>query len=232
MGLDAVELVMKVEEVFDIKVDERDVDHLQTVGDLYDYIVSKIKKVEVGNCLVTATFEKIEHGLKKCGINEQVGPATELVDVLPKSHRRKFWSQLQRSVGLTLPNLVRPTWVVNLSAILVVLLAGVIAFGVRGEALPEIVFPLVGLIGLVFFWWLFSRLTEPMATEFGLSFSSFLGLSERVLALNTKEISKENGSFGDKDIWIILRSIIVDTLSVDENEVTREANLIRDLGCN
>ncbi len=39
MGLDVVELVMEVEEEFDIKIPDGDYEFLATVGDFHKYIV-------------------------------------------------------------------------------------------------------------------------------------------------------------------------------------------------
>jgi hypothetical protein len=41
MGLDSVELVMAVEEAFAFDIPDRDVRHLETVGQLRDYVVRR-----------------------------------------------------------------------------------------------------------------------------------------------------------------------------------------------
>lgn len=43
MGLDSVELVMSVEEAFEIAVDDEDAPDLTTVGRLHRYVVSKLQ---------------------------------------------------------------------------------------------------------------------------------------------------------------------------------------------
>jgi acyl carrier protein len=47
MGLDIVELVMTVEETFDIEIPDRDAERLRTVGDLYWYLREHAPDVSV-----------------------------------------------------------------------------------------------------------------------------------------------------------------------------------------
>lgn len=42
-SLDVVQMVMAIEEAFDIEIDDDDVEGLKTVGDLVDYIEEKTK---------------------------------------------------------------------------------------------------------------------------------------------------------------------------------------------
>ena len=42
MGLDTVELVMDVEEKFDIEISDRDASKIETVGQLYDTVLAKL----------------------------------------------------------------------------------------------------------------------------------------------------------------------------------------------
>ncbi len=43
-SLDVVELVMKIEEEFDIEVPDQDAEKIQTVGDAVEYIKAKLQK--------------------------------------------------------------------------------------------------------------------------------------------------------------------------------------------
>jgi hypothetical protein len=55
MGLDTVELIMEVEEAFDIKIPDEDAEKLRTIGDLHHYIANKLQLVS-GPCLSSAAF--------------------------------------------------------------------------------------------------------------------------------------------------------------------------------
>ena len=231
MGLDTVELVMNVEEAFDIRIDDSDAEHLQTVGELHDYIVARITMARTGTCLTASTFYKIKNGLHDCGVIERFSPSSKLTDFFPKTDRREFWVKLQDSTELRFPNLVRPNWVVNLATIVTLALSIGVALILMGDSAPEFWFPLIGVFCILGFGLFFAMISEPMATEIDTSFSSFRGLSERALALNAGKINNEHGPLGNNDVWVILREIIVDTLGVDHDEITRDANFVKDLGC-
>lgn len=231
MGLDTVELLMNVENAFDIKIDNRDAEHIQTVGELHDYVVARIRMAKAGTCLTASTFYKIKTGLNNCGITERFGPSTKLADIFPTKNRQKFWSKLQDSIELRFPDLVRPGWVVNLAITITLALSSGFAFLLMGDSIPEIWFPLIGISCFFGIGLFLAKISEPMATEFGPSFDSFRGLSERALALNAGKINNERGPLGNNDVWVILREIIIDTLGVDYEKITRDANFVKDLGC-
>jgi acyl carrier protein len=44
MGMDIVELVLRVEEVFDISIDDREAEAIVTVGLLYEYVLRKLEE--------------------------------------------------------------------------------------------------------------------------------------------------------------------------------------------
>ena len=231
MGLGTVELVMNVEEAFDIQIDDSDAEHIQTVGELHDYIVVRITMARTGTCLTASTFYKIRNGLHDCGVTERFAPSSKLAEFFPRTDRREFWVKLQESTELRFPNLVRPNWVVSLATILTLLLSMCVALILMGDSEPEYWFPLIGIFCVFGFGIFFAIISKPMATEFDTSFSSFRGLSERALALNAGKITKEHGPLGNNDVWVVLREIIVDTLGVDHNEIKRDANFVKDMGC-
>ena len=231
MGLDTVELVMSVEEAFEIQIDDQDAEHIQTVGELHDYIVARITMARTGTCLTASTFYRIKNGLNECGVNERFGPSSKLAEIFPDTNRRDFWAKLQDSIELRFPDLVRPNWVVNLATIVTLALSIGVAYLLMGDSAPEFWFPLIGILSLFGFGLFAAKISEPMATEFDTSFASFRGLAERALALNAGKINNEYGPLGNNDVWVVLREIIVDTLGVDHDEIKRDANFVKDLGC-
>ena len=84
---------------------------------------------------------------------------------------------------------------------------------------------------LLLFLWLGALLTRSFATDFAHGLHSFRDLSERVLVLNAESLTIRHGKMGRNDTWLILKSIIIDVLSVDDDEITRDADIYRDLGC-
>ena len=231
MGLDTIELVMDVEETFNIKIADEDAQTLETVGDLYDHVIKNVATAPTGKCLTASAFYDVRAALADCGIQDRFGPSTPLTAVLPRSKRRSFWSNLSRSMGLKLPSLVRPSWVVKLNILATFASSGAAAYWLMGSEHTEILFPLLALPSLFLFGYLAAVATQPLATNYAPSFETFRGLSEQLVAINFKEISAKHGPMGRNDVWAVLRRLIATNLGVDENEVIREANFVRDLGC-
>jgi len=228
MGLDTVELVMEVEESFGIKIPDNDAQKIKTVGDLFEFIKARTELAPAGTCLTAATFYDIRKGLRNLGIEKRFGPSTSLANILPARDRRTFWSRLARNSKLRLPRLVRPSWIImaNVAITLSASLGIAIVFS-QGEV-PGL---LVGIMCLFLFGFLTRYITTPFATNFATEFCTFRGLSERVLALNPTKLKNDHGPMGPNDIWIILRELIIQQLGVDYDEVTADANFVKDLGC-
>ena len=222
MGLDTAELVMNVEDAFDIKIPDDQSPALTTVGELYDYILAQTELPLTGTCLTAAAFYELRAGLADLGVTTRFAPSTKLVEILPHTNRR----QLSQAKQLKLPDLVRPNWLTLTSTAVTIAASAFAASLTMGNNNTEILFPLIGIICLFVFGFLMAWLTEPFATKFDESFCSFRGLSERVLALNRTKFKNEHGSMGRNDIWVVLREVVVDTLGVDHDEVTRDASFV------
>ena len=231
MGLDTVELVMNVEDAFGISIPDDKSPVLTTVGELYDYILTQKQLPLSGSCLTASAFYELRSGLADLGVTARFGPSTRLNEILPETDRRDFWRRLAHAKQLKLPTLVRPSWLTLASSIVTVIASALTAYIAMGNRITAILFPLVGVTCLFVFGYLMAWFTQPFATNFDESFVSFRGLSERVLALNRTKFENEHGLMGRNDIWVVLREIIVDTLGVDHDEITRESSFVKDLGC-
>ena len=115
MGLDLVELVMRIEETFSISNSDKDAQKIFTVGQCYDYILSKIdrSKSQDQPCLSSAVFYRLRRGLMEqfAIARSEVTPRAELSRLIPMGNRPMNWDQLAQSIDLALPPLVRPTFV-------------------------------------------------------------------------------------------------------------------------
>src|SRR5262249_16894428 len=65
MGLDTVELVMEVEEAFGITIPDQEAEKIQTVGDLYHYILATLggPPLTTPGCLSAAAFYRLRRQL-------------------------------------------------------------------------------------------------------------------------------------------------------------------------
>ncbi|MEO1259411.1 MAG: hypothetical protein AAFZ15_11470, partial [Bacteroidota bacterium] len=110
MGLDSVELVVKMEDNFGIEISNVEAEQIYTVGDFYECILRKIKIKENRACQSQKLFYKIRKILHEdfnC-TNEKIKPDLRLENIFPKYRRKEDWHKLQRKLNLNLPILHPP----------------------------------------------------------------------------------------------------------------------------
>src|SRR5262245_25707207 len=119
MGLDTVELVIEVEEEFNIKINDRDAEKVLTVGQLHDYIVERLplnspwKITPAGElalaepCLTAAAFYRLRRAFAEVSghAHSAIRPATPIHERIPAWGRRKLWKRARQKLGLKLPGI-------------------------------------------------------------------------------------------------------------------------------
>lgn len=112
MGLDGVELVMAVEEEFDISIDDAAAGKLLTPRLLTDYVLSKVTTTTTDVCLTQRAFNLLRKSLIRHGgwKRSEIKPKKRLSVLLPKNQRHKIiqkaiWSWAsKRCQSLFAPN--------------------------------------------------------------------------------------------------------------------------------
>lgn len=233
MGLDTVELVMEVEDAFDVEIPDDRAGQMLTVGDLYDFIVESKRDVvdPRGICLSAATFFAIRRAL----ISEidilprSLRPRTSVQATLPTTGRRTLWAKLQSSLDLKLPTLCRPKWLVAISTALAIIATLLVSVLVYQEWGPNHAV-WIGILSLVLIGVIASLITAPFATLPRPIFVTFRGLSNVVLAHNYAKLSQKFNTWNPADVWDALQIIIVEQLGVNSELVTKDASFVKDLG--
>lgn len=109
MGLDGVELVLSVEEEFEIGIDDADAINITTPRILADYVVSRLgtQCADNGRCLSQAAFYRIRSVLvKQFGARRKDVQPTSPLDRFLKNNMRRQWHELASAVEATqLPGL-------------------------------------------------------------------------------------------------------------------------------
>ena len=122
MGLDTVELVMEIEEAFDISIPDDRASKMLTVGDVYEFILEKTadSTLKSDTCLSAAAFYEFRKHVRSLGLSHsEIRPKTKLDRVIPFIGRRSYWQKLSSRMDLRFPLLVRPSWIVLLNCMLV-----------------------------------------------------------------------------------------------------------------
>jgi hypothetical protein len=236
MGLDTVELVMEIEEAFDLTIPDEEAEKIQTIGQAYRYILARLDGPVDGTavCLSAATFYFLRRKLMGCLRIQRprIRPDSALEDLIPAANRRVHWHRLRESLGWKLPDLLRPDWVglailgliLSWSAFVVLAWSGLTGFA-PAAAVP-------GLLALVAGAFLLGRSvyrrTEPLAI--GFPSPEIRGLIPILLVRNLAKIRGPNprGWHAD-EVWETLITIVAAQSGVAPDQLTESTSFVWDL---
>jgi acyl carrier protein len=233
MGMDSVEIVMRVEEEFAITLSDEEAGGVRTVGQLYSLVLSKIETSDSDR--ISQAFYRLRRAIMRClGVPRgAVRPSTPLRVLMPPATRRAAWSSLAEVSGLTFPTLRHPRWARD--SIRVLTVAAAIAFlaGMIDWTQPSGIFwlPLSAATGVAAFASLRAlyAVTAFLAREFPVRTAG--QLAETLLVTNPAEFtSTAIQPLSRREVWLRLAQIISDQLSLDPEEIVPEARFAEDLG--
>jgi len=220
MGLDAVELLMAVEEKFGVSITDEEATKAVTVGDLKQLVKTKLDVIDADGCLTQRAFHLIrKKATAEFGVlRRNLKPDTTLETVVPQSTRRESWHNFQVALGVAeLPELVRPH-TVNLT-IIVLVLSGIV-LPVWYGALHAQHFGQWMLFGAVLgclVGWGSAVLTRPMKTGFRAGYDRVGDLARFLVANYPQQIGKpRTAKWTEEEISCLLREVIIDKLGVTD----------------
>jgi acyl carrier protein len=232
MGMDGVEIVLRVEEAFDIRIEDAEAGSIRTPGQLIELIRSKITSVESSACLNHKAFNRVRRFiLQRYNINRgAITPRTVLASIVTKKDRKQFLADLRTELQIYYkpPGLVAPRWF-HLLYPAFVLLAGLcggwwayrdahanaIAGGFAGAALLAL---LVSLLGL-----------KLLATQFPETIATVGDLALWVKTYKPDLIHDLKKAWTKEQIADAVRGIVTDVLGC-QKAYREEARFVEDLG--
>jgi len=231
MGLDTVELVMDIEEAFDISIPDDRASRMLTVGDVYEFILEKTADASLKGdaCLTAATFYEFRRQLRNMGYPVVgIRPNSNVQNAIPLIHRRSIWKSLSTNMDLEFPKLQRPSWLSILNCMIV----SVIVFGCFGAFIQVSVFLglVVSALGCIVSVAFLLFLTRPFAIYPSPTCWTIRGLVTNLVALNFKKLTARYSTRNPKDIWNALQLIVAEQLGIDKKLVVPHARFVQDLG--
>jgi len=229
MGLDSVELLLEVEETFDISIPDEEVCQISTVGELHKSILEKMRtKGSLTGCGTQKSFYKLRRTLTNCFADDRckIRTHTPTEEIFPLTNRKKLWKQFRQNIDLRIPDLQRPSWLicvlgVPLICLLVVLLLKLcVLIGWQwGIASTFLVFILL--------LYLLTIATRPLAVVFPSDSTTLGKLARSLLRMNFAKITQ--GEHTDSEAWNILCSIIAEQIGVKPEVIKPESSFVKDL---
>jgi hypothetical protein len=226
VGEDTWELFEAIEESF--AVDLGDYYGLAgiSVGELSEKICMLANYPAEDRCLSSAAFYRLRRafdslfGVPRSGIR----PSTLVRELLPWKSRKSQWRSLEEHLGLNLPKLMFPSWL-----LLLCLVASI--------ALPVSVREFLGLkinwfalflgSALLFFWMVVACV--PLARTLLPSYGTMGGLAKVVLARNYATFAAQNGSSPERGVLSALRLLIAVNVGIEPEEISTETRIPSDL---
>lgn len=231
MGLDTVELIMDIEEAFDITIPDDRASRMLTVGDVYDFILEQTAGVptKTDTCLTAATFYELRRHIRSIGLSTaEFRPKSKLNQAIPFVGRRAYWRELGSRMQLRFPSLCRPSWLSLLNVLIVVTLSFA---SLLFLALGNTVTGLAVTAGLcVLSAVVLSVLTRPLAIYPPSTCTTIGDLITNIVATNYTILSVRYSTRSPSDIWNALQFIVSEQLGVDQNAVVPNARFVQDLG--
>jgi len=107
MGLDLVELVMRVEEEFSVEISDAEASKATTVGALHKLLVKKLDPAEPRTCMTSAAFYRTRKALMEAvGVpRNSIRPFTPLGELFADADRVSRWSAFRNAMKLQTPDI-------------------------------------------------------------------------------------------------------------------------------
>lgn len=227
MGLDGLELILRVEDAFGINIPNEEASRIVTIGDMYQSILPKLRGNYSAQCLTARAFYRLRQALIGEGVatRSAVRPQTPLDQAVPPRTRRRLWPVLTRRLELKLPALRRPSW---LTLGILVAVGLWMALGLpaveRWAALPSLWVYGIGVAALC----LAFMATRPFATT-PRGCTTVGDLARTMARDNFAAISRDLATVNEKEVWESLVGIISDDLGVRQTDLKAETRFVQDL---
>ena len=225
MDWDLFGILPSVEDAFGLAIPDEDAARFNTVGKLYDYLLTRRFHGIQDPCLNSIAFHRIRRAIMSILRipRDEVRESTSLSAII-SSRRCRTWRAIAKATGFRLPMLRRPHRVV-MTATLAAIGLGVwvpLIFGLkplRGANLAAIFS--IAAFGYLFYW-----LTALLAREFPPDVATVGQLAKATLARNYQPILAESKkSATDAEVWDTLRRIVGEQLGISPDEITGEMEL-------
>jgi acyl carrier protein len=226
MGLDTVELVMAIEEAFEIAIPDEAAERIVTVRDAIDYVYSQVEHSDTKVCLSQRAFYRLRRTAQEAlGVDRtRIRPATPWDTLIPIEQRRDLWLRLKTAAGAdTWPELERSP---NARSLIVALVVGSAATAL--VAAPS--YNLAAAIGsAALAAWLSMRATAHWQLHFAHHTATVGQVAELLVPDLPAEWRQSEKRWTREQVRAVVRKIVIEHLNVDP-AFGDDASFIDDLG--
>jgi len=234
MGLDGVEIVMAIEEAFDIRIEDAEAVKIVTPGDLIEMVMTKVQLGGAAGCLTQRSFNLVRSVLlRDLPLKRKaIAPATPMAALVAKPLRRKLLEQwaVEFQTG-PFPALVRPRWLVNLLSTACVVAGAGFAVALHKLA-PSVSWraaAISGALAAVAAGYAAAAATRRWRLEFPFLAATVGDAARFVTAHKGDWGAKVSGRWTREQVAARVREIVIDMLAC-EAAYREDASFVQDLG--
>ncbi len=231
MGLDSVEILMKVEDTFGIKIPDQEAQQILTIGDFHNAVWQHLSGKQSDKCKSQHLFYKLR---KSFADSFNFSPQKLKIDtspeeIFPKTNRRQKYLSFAETTNLKLPDLVlTKPWstfltVFGLATIIGGLATSLILIIFFDISKWTLLIPVAGIIVTL----LLSELLNPKRTA--IEEITIREFTQHTLALNYSTLVTSEGT-NRQEMESVINHIIADMVGLDLEEITSEKKIADDLG--
>jgi hypothetical protein len=225
MGMDAVEIVMAVEEQFGISIPDHEAEKISTPRMLINLVLEKVKTNGKDVCRTQRAFYVLRRFLmQSAGVpREQITLAKNLRHFIQPQDEAKFWADLQQHLDAKIwprLELSQSAFIFISSAFLVSVTFGLVL--VNTFAIAGLVF--LGIVTTAMLLTFGRDLVKPWRNRIPWRIKTIRDLACTVAG------SINEGEWNRTEITHIIKRIICDTLGLKESVYHQDADFVRDLG--
>jgi len=227
MGLDAVELVMAVEQRFGITLDDESALSCTTPGDLVNCVFSKLETEGATGRLSAHAFYALRRELVRTfGFERRrIAPDTPLENLWSPNQRRWAWHRLGVALqSKTWIQLEHPAWLQAVMIGLSILTLFLVLVS-RSFITPWLSAPL----GLAIIVGLFQA-TKPLARELPKRIRTVGQLSEFLVGAAPRLFEPNGRRWTRPEVAKVIREIVIEELGIKPNEYREDASFVKDYG--
>lgn len=222
MGLDAVELVIAIEETFGIDLPDADVANLTTPRKLIDYVCARVGATGREHCASQRSFYRVRRILASAmNVSARaIRPGTHLDALLPRTNRKTLWSRVARELGVR-RKLTRPRWIIQGAFALCL-----VTFVLAAISVPRY-HAVVGAVAALLSGAVLAFVTEPMAVRLDVT-AGVLAREAIPGTVLSDGADGKGGTWTREAVAETCRHLIREQLGLDG--FSDDAEFIRDLG--
>lgn len=231
MGLDGVELILALEEEFQIVLEDEAVSSVYTIGDLYKLLLSKLPQASAPACTTSMAFYAVRRGLmEELGVSRKdLRPATSLASLFSQfpPRRRQQWHRFRNGMPYKLDHLGVGRIAFWGSAILGASVCAWFAHGALDRLPYTAAAALCGFVlGLIAIY-----KTACAHTSFPNGIDTVGDLARLLLGKNTHAFAQRTQGWTPENVWQTMKTVVIAQLGVNPELVVPEASIVEDLGC-